>query len=76
MNLGDALEFFLAGASAVQIGTGIFVDPGLPIRLIDELSAWLADEGFASVAQIVGIANDRFRIGAAEPTSAWQVAGA
>ena len=41
MSLGDALEFFLAGATAVQIGTGIFVDPGLPIRLIDELEAWL-----------------------------------
>jgi dihydroorotate dehydrogenase (NAD+) catalytic subunit len=76
MGLADALEFFLAGASAVQIGTGIFVDPGLPIRLIDELAMWLADEGFASVAQIVGIANDRFRLGASETASAWQVAGA
>ena len=39
MSLNDALEFFLAGASAIQIGTGIFVDPGLPIRLIDELGS-------------------------------------
>jgi dihydroorotate dehydrogenase (NAD+) catalytic subunit len=61
MSLDDALEFFLAGASAVQIGTGIFVDPVLPIRLIDELAIWLEREGFASVGQAVGIANPGFR---------------
>jgi dihydroorotate dehydrogenase (NAD+) catalytic subunit len=76
MGLGDALEFFLAGASAIQIGTGIFVDPGLPIRLIDELAAWLQREGFASVNQIVGIANETFRLGAAGAPSAWEMAGA
>ncbi|MDQ3226497.1 MAG: nitronate monooxygenase, partial [Chloroflexota bacterium] len=63
MSLNDALEFFLAGASAVQIGTGIFVDPGLPIRLIDELSQWLDEEGFSSFDQIVGLANVGFRSG-------------
>lgn len=61
MSLRDALEFILAGATAVQIGTGIFVDPGLPIRLISELNAWLEREGFASVGQAVGIANPGFR---------------
>jgi dihydroorotate dehydrogenase (NAD+) catalytic subunit len=76
MGLADALEFFLAGASAVQVGTGIFVDPGLPIRLIDELGAWLDEEGFASVEQIVGIANDDFRMGGRRIFSAWEVAGA
>lgn len=62
MGLNDALEFFLAGASAVQIGTAIFVDPGLPIRLIEELPVWLGQEGFASLQQIIGLANDGFRI--------------
>ena len=76
MSLSDALEFFLAGASAVQIGTGIFVDPGLPIRLIDELADWLEREGFASVGQIVGIANEGFRLGERRPVSAWEIAGA
>jgi dihydroorotate dehydrogenase (NAD+) catalytic subunit len=76
MSLNDALEFFLAGASAVQIGTGIFVDPGLPIRLIGELESWLAEEGFASVEQIVGIANDGFRLGASRVLSAWEATGA
>ena len=65
MSLNDALEFFMAGASAIQIGTAIFVDPGLPIRLIDELGAWLEGEGFPSLAQVVGIANPGFRAGVA-----------
>ncbi len=76
MSLGDALEFFLAGASAVQIGTAIFVDPGLPIRLIDELSRWLDNEGFASLDQIVGIANEGFRLGERHVLTAWEAAGA
>lgn len=76
MGLADALEFFLAGASAIQIGTGIFVDPGLPIRLIDELAIWLDEQGFSSVNQIVGIANNAFRLGERRPTSAWEIAGA
>lgn len=75
MGLRDALEFFLAGASAVQIGTAIFVDPGLPIRLIDELRAWLEHEGFSSIEQIVGIANEGFRRGDAAALSAWEAAG-
>ena len=76
MGLNDALEFFLAGATAIQIGTGIFVDPGLPIRLIDELPAWLEHEGFASLDQIVGIANEGFRLGEMRVLSAWEAAGA
>ena len=76
MGLNDALEFFLAGASAVQIGTAIFVDPGFPIRLIDELERWLQAEGFSSLDQIVGIANEGFRLGERHVLTAWEVAGA
>ena len=76
MGLGDALEFFLAGASAIQIGTAIFVDPELPIRLIDELGRWLDEEGFASLEQIVGIANQGFRLGERHVLTAWEAAGA
>ncbi|MFN8591314.1 MAG: dihydroorotate dehydrogenase [Thermomicrobiales bacterium] len=74
MNLNDALEFFMAGASAVQIGTAIFVDPGLPVRLIDELAAWLGQQGFASLGQVVGIANPGFRLGDGHATG-WEMAG-
>jgi dihydroorotate dehydrogenase (NAD+) catalytic subunit len=76
MSLDDALEFFLAGASAIQVGTGIFVDPGLPIRLIDELEEWLSAEGFSSLDQIVGIANEGYRVGDPHVLTAWEAAGA
>ncbi|HEX5497651.1 MAG TPA: hypothetical protein VFX03_00430, partial [Thermomicrobiales bacterium] len=56
MGLDDMLEFMMAGASAVQIGTGIFVDPGLPIRLIDELQAWMTRHGVRRLDEIVGAA--------------------
>ncbi|MGI9253341.1 MAG: dihydroorotate dehydrogenase, partial [Thermomicrobiales bacterium] len=56
-DLDDALQFFMAGASAIQIGTGIFVQPGLPLRIIDELDAWLVKEGVPSLSEIVGVAN-------------------
>ncbi len=75
MNLHDALEFFLAGSTAIQIGTGIFVDPGLPLRITDELQAWLAREGFASVQQIIGIANEGFKLGGASVLTEWEAAG-
>ncbi|MCC6315240.1 MAG: dihydroorotate dehydrogenase [Thermomicrobiales bacterium] len=55
-SLADALEFFFAGASAIQIGTAIFVDPSLPLRLIDELADWMAREGARNLGEIVGAA--------------------
>jgi len=36
-SVGDAMKFFMAGAAAVQVGTAIFYDPGLPERIADEL---------------------------------------
>jgi dihydroorotate dehydrogenase (NAD+) catalytic subunit len=75
MGLNDALEFFLAGATAIQVGTAIFVDPGLPIRLIDELGRWLTEEGFSSLDQIVGIANDGFQLGRRPVLAAWESVG-
>jgi dihydroorotate dehydrogenase (NAD+) catalytic subunit len=75
MGIADALEFFFAGASAVQIGTGIFVDPGLLIRIIDELSAWLEAEGYSSLGQIVGTANEGFRQKDRRVLSPWEAAG-
>ena len=41
MNIDDALEFFYAGAKAVSIGTGIFVDPQIPIKIVDGLTKLL-----------------------------------
>ena len=63
--LGDVIDYLLAGASAVQVGTAIFADPGLPTRLADELSAWCAEQGLASHLEIVGAALPRPRTGLA-----------
>lgn len=61
MGLSDALEFFMAGATAVQMGTAIFSHPAAPINLIDDLHNWLDAQGCSSVMDIVGVANPRFR---------------
>ena len=54
MNGLDAVEFLLAGASAVAVGTAIFADPRAPLRVIEELDAYLDRHGIASVRDIVG----------------------
>jgi dihydroorotate dehydrogenase (NAD+) catalytic subunit len=59
--LHDALEFFMAGASAIQVGTAIFVQPNLLMDLIDQLPLWLAAQGCSSLEEIVGAANPRFK---------------
>ena len=51
----DAVEFLLAGASAVQIGTANFIDPAVTIKVIDGLNQYLADNGFKSVREIIGL---------------------
>ena len=50
----DALEFILAGASAVQVGTANFVHPDGSIRVLRELRQWLADRDIATLAELVG----------------------
>ncbi len=57
-SIDDVLEFLVAGASAVQIGTANFYNPGVSTRLVDELAAVLHREGCASVADIVGTLQD------------------
>ena len=53
----DALQFVLAGASAVSVGTAVFGDPSAPVRVLAELAAALEERGFASVADAVGYAH-------------------
>src|SRR3954470_1759719 len=53
----DALEFLLAGASAVQVGTIIFHDPSAPTRISLELRQALADRDIDRVSDIVGLAH-------------------
>jgi dihydroorotate dehydrogenase (NAD+) catalytic subunit len=50
----DALEFLLAGARAVQIGTANFVEPGAAARIADEMGAWCDAHGVARASDLVG----------------------
>jgi dihydroorotate dehydrogenase (NAD+) catalytic subunit len=52
----DAAEFLLAGARAIQVGTAIFRDPWAPLRIRDELTAWLRAQGVRSVREVIGAA--------------------
>lgn len=53
-SLDDVIDYLLAGASAVQVGTALFADPGLPVRLVDELAAWCAEHGLGSFREVIG----------------------
>lgn len=52
----DAIEFFMAGASAVQVGTATFRDPQTPWRVLSEITDWCETEGVRSIGEIVGAA--------------------
>lgn len=54
MNARDALEFILAGACAVQVGTASFVDPSAPIKIVRGIESWLSEHGLDSVAELIG----------------------
>lgn len=54
MNAHDAIEFFLAGASAIEIGTANFVDPAVTVKVANGISEWLDQHGCASVNDIIG----------------------
>ncbi len=50
----DAVEFFLVGASAVQVGTALFVQPDAPVRIVDGLKQYMKRKKLASIADMVG----------------------
>lgn len=50
----DAVEFFLAGASAVAVGTAIFADPMAPLNVLNGIGEWLDRKGIKSVKEIIG----------------------
>ncbi len=54
MNAADAIEFMLAGASAIQIGTANFIDPTVTIKVIDGINDYLERHKFRSAADIIG----------------------
>ena len=50
----DAIEFLLAGASAIQIGTANFIDPSISEKVVDGIADYLERHGFNSVQEIIG----------------------
>ena len=54
MNATDAIEFLIAGASAVQVGTANFIDPAIGIKIADGINAFCDKNGIKDVAELVG----------------------
>ncbi|HEX3264029.1 MAG TPA: dihydroorotate dehydrogenase, partial [Candidatus Limnocylindrales bacterium] len=54
--LADVLDYLAVGAVAVQVGTAIFADPTLPVRLVDQLASECAARGLTSYAALIGTA--------------------
>jgi len=57
MNADDALEFLMAGATAVQIGTATFIEPRTAINVISGINSFLVERKLDSVSKITGIVN-------------------
>jgi len=55
----DALQYLMAGATAVQVGTANFVNPRTATEIVDGLTAYLAEHGISDVAELVGAAHPR-----------------
>ena len=55
MNAEDAIEFLMAGATAVEIGTANFIDPAVTIKVRDGIDSWLEKHGCKSVQEIIGV---------------------
>jgi dihydroorotate dehydrogenase (NAD+) catalytic subunit len=54
MTAQDAIEFFMAGATAIEIGTANFLDPAVTMKVRDGINEWLDKHGCHSVSEIVG----------------------
>jgi len=53
-NSSDAIEFLMAGATAIQVGTANFIDPAITIKIRDGINSWLDSHGCKSVQEIIG----------------------
>jgi len=57
MNTEDALEFFLAGATAIQIGTANFIEPQTAVTILEGITNWLEIKGYSDIRDIIGYIN-------------------
>ena len=53
-NATDAIEFMMAGATAIEIGTANFLDPSVTVKVLDGMNEWLDNHGCSSVQEIIG----------------------
>lgn len=56
-NAQDAIEFFMAGATAIEIGTANFIDPTVTIKVKEGIKDWLDSHGCSSIHEIIGAIN-------------------
>ncbi len=54
----DALEFLMAGATAVQVGTATFRDPRAPLDVLDGIERYMRDAGVSDIGEIIGAARN------------------
>ena len=54
MNATDAIEFLLAGASAIQVGTANFIDPAVTIKIIDGIEDYMRRQGVKDIKELIG----------------------
>lgn len=59
MNAADAIEFLLAGASAIQVGTASFIDPQAPAKILKGIEEYMENKGFSDIHEIIGYINHR-----------------
>jgi dihydroorotate dehydrogenase (NAD+) catalytic subunit len=57
MNADDAIEFILAGASAIQIGTASFIDPQATVKVLEGIERFLLNRGFSDISELIGYVN-------------------
>jgi dihydroorotate dehydrogenase (NAD+) catalytic subunit len=57
MTTSDALEFILAGASAIQVGTASFIDPLASVKILEGIEKYLIEKGFSDIREIKGFIN-------------------
>lgn len=57
MNARDAIEFLMAGATAIQVGTANFIDPSVTVKIVKGMDEWLEAHGCKSVDEIIGALN-------------------
>ena len=54
MTADDAIEFLLAGAAAIQVGTASFIDPQISVKIVDGIEKYLTDRGLSDIKDLTG----------------------